>query len=516
MTNHDDKSGRELAEELEGLRRRVAKLERSEKELERLRAELEQGAEAMNVLLENSHDIIAVIKPDGTLKYISPSFERTFGYGMEEMKEENVFDLVHPDDLAEVKEAIAATSRLPIHATSREFRFRHRDGSWHIVEAQGINLTQNPAVAGLVITARDITDRKAMEERLQRSESYYRSLIRNAADMVSVLDADLNFRWGSRSSGRITGYSPEAIYGRNLMEFMHPDEHEVVKEAADFVMANPGVPRDTEGFFLHADGTYHYYSIMVTSLLDDPAVRGIIINARDITERRRMEEKLLAINRELDSFASTVSHDLRTPLSLIEGYAHLLRAEGISGEEREAYLKSITSAVRRMDELTQSLLEYAQAGQSAGAAAPVEPLDVLSDILYEHEAEIEGMGVEVVLGDEFPSILVDRLKLRQVFDNLVGNALKSLAGRATPRLEASVRVDGDTALFCVRDNGPGLKPGVGEAVFLPFKRFGASGAPGLGIGLSTVKRAVEGWGGEVWVESEPGEGAAFFFTAPLE
>ena len=514
MSEDEGKTREQLAEEVAELRSRVAELQRSDDELRRTKAALEQGAEALSVLLENSHDILAVLKPDGFLAYASPAFERTTGYSAEEMAVTSAFDLVHPDDLAQVKQAIADASRVPGQATSQQFRYRHRDGSWRILEAQGINLTHNPTVSGTVITARDITDRMGMEERLRRSESYYRSLIRNAADMVSVLDADLNFRWGSRSSGRITGYGPETIYGRNLMEFMHPDHYEEVREAVDFILANPGVPRQADGLFLHADGTYHYHSIMVTSLLDDPAVRGIIINSRDITERRQMEERLLAINRELDSFASTVSHDLRTPLSLIEGYAHLLRSEDLSGEEREAFLMSIVSAVRRMDELTKSLLEYAQAGQAAGAAEAVEPLDVLSDVLFEHEAEIEGLGVEVVLGEEFPSILVDRYKLQQVFDNLVGNALKSLVGTPSPRLEAAAREDGDTVVFHLRDNGPGLAPELKEEVFLPFKRFSAADAPGLGIGLSTVKRAVEGWGGRIWVESEPGQGAAFLFTAP--
>lgn len=511
----DMKSREQPTGELEELRLRAAGLEQAERELRRMKLAFEQGAEALSVVLENSHDILAVLRPDGTLGYVSPSAGRSTGYGGDELSGKNAFDLVHPDDRKTVYEAFASASRNPGQTINLEFRYRHRDGSWHNLEAQGINLTHNPAVSGMVITARDITDRKAIEEQLQRSEKYYRSLIRNAADMISVLDADLNFRWGNRSSGRITGYTPDTIYGRNFMEFTHPDEYGAVRETVDFVMANPGVPGHIECFFLHADGTYHFHSILFTSLLDDPAVRGIIINSRDINERRLMDEELLAINRELDAFASTVAHDLRTPLSLIEGYAQLLRVESIPDEEREAYLKSIITAARRMDELTESLLQYALAGQPAGQVTSVEPLDVLSDVLFEHSAGIEGLGVEVMLGEEFPPILVDRFKLSQVFDNLVSNALKFLAGVPGPRLEVAAMADGDTAVFHVRDSGPGLDPGLKDEVFLPFKRSTVSASPGLGIGLSTVKRAVEGWGGRIWVESEPGKGAAFFFTAPL-
>jgi len=139
----------------------------------------------------------------------------------------------------------------------------------------------------------------------------------------------------------------------------------------------------------------------------------------------------------------------------------------------------------------------------------------VSDIVFEHSSVIESMNVDVILGEGFPVVRVDRFKLRQVFTNLVNNAAKYLADTPRPRIEIGSHADGGMVTFYVRDNGPGLDPGLKDEVFMPFKRFGSSQSPGLGIGLSTVKRAVEGWGGRAWVESEPGQGATFFFTAPL-
>jgi PAS domain S-box-containing protein len=510
-----EKTREQLLEELEALRFRVSELEDAEKELRRVKKALEMGTEALNLVLENSNDILAVVRLDGTIGYVSPSVEKITGYRPEEVLGVYAFDLIHPDDFDHILKVFTPALQIPGETINLEFRYRHADGSWYTMEAQGINMVENPTVSALVLTARDITNRKSIEERLQRSESYYRSLIRNAADMISVIDADLRFRWGSRSSAKITGYTPATIYGKGFLDFTHPDEYEAVRDALGFVVRNPGVLKTIECFFRHADGSYHFHSIIFTSLLDDPAVQGIIINSRDISERRQMEEKLLSINRELDSFAATVSHDLRTPLSLIEGYAQLMRAEDSTEEEKEAHLKSIIAAAKRMDELTESLLQYAQAGQPAGAVAPIEPLDVISDVLFEHSSDIEDSGIEVILGNEFPVIMVDRFKLRQVFTNLVDNAAKYLSGISQPRIEIAAQADGNMATFYVRDNGPGLDPEVKEEVFLPFKRIASSTSPGLGIGLSTVKRAVKAWGGSVWVESEPGEGATFFFTAPL-
>ncbi len=515
VTEKSDKTREQLKLEVEELRRRVSEVEQAGKELHRMKRAFEQGMEALNIVLENSHDILAILRKDGTLGYISPALEKITGYRCEELTGTNAFLHIHPDDYDQLFTSITVDMVMPGQAVDVEFRYHHADGSWHYMEAQAINLVDNPVVAGMVLTARDITDRKAVEQKLQRSESYYRSLIRNAADMISVLDADLKFRWGSRSSAKITGYTAETIYGRGFLEFAHPEEYDKVKKVLDLAVKNPGVPRSIECFFRHADGVYHFHSILLTSLLDDPAVQGIIINSRDISERRLMEDELLAANRELDSFASTVSHDLRTPLSLIEGYAQLMRAGGNTEEEKEAYLKSIIAAARRMDELTESLLEYAQAGRPAGTVTPVEPMEVLSDILFEHSNEIENAGIEIVMGEDLPVIGVDRFKLRQVFTNLVNNAVKFLQNTQRPRIEVGAQAGSGEATFYVRDNGPGVEPELREDIFQPFKRFGSPGSPGLGIGLSTVKRAVEGWGGRVWVESEPGQGATFFFTAPL-
>jgi PAS domain S-box-containing protein len=515
MAEDGGKTMERLVEEVEALRRRVGELEHAERELQGIRKALQQGVEAFNVVLENSRDILAILREDGTVAYVSPSAERITGHHLEELSGLYAFDLVHPDDADRVLKSFAYGLEEPGRTINEEFRYRHADGSWHSMEAQAINLTDNPTVSGMVLSARDISDRKSIEERLQRRERYYHSLIRNAVDMIVVLDRDSRFVWGSAGAARVTGYRPEDIYGRSIFDFIHPDDVDASRQLSSYLLQNPGATSSIESRFLHKDGSYHYHEAIITNLLEDPSVQGMVMNSRDISERKLMEDEILATNRELDSFASTVAHDLRTPLSLIEGYAQLMRAEGHTEEEREAYLKSIIAAARRMDELTESLLEYAQAGQPGGSATLVEPLDVISDVIFEHSSEIEGKGIEVILGEDFPAIKVDHYKLRQVFTNLINNAVKYLAGTPEPRIEIASRTDAGKATFYVSDNGPGLDPEMKEEAFLPFKRSSIHKSPGLGIGLSTVKRAVEGWGGRIWVESEPGKGATFFFTAPL-
>jgi PAS domain S-box-containing protein len=486
-------------------------------ERKRMQEALEESEGYLRSLVENTLDVVTVIDGDGTIRYLSPSLQHAFGYSPDEFigKEPQKFlQLIHPDDAQKLADFIASSLEMPGISGPLEFRAIHKDGTERVVETIANNLLDDPAIRGSVHTFHDVTERKKADEVLRRRESYFRSLIRNATDMVSILDENLNFVWGSTAASRATGYSAEDIYGHSFLDYVVEERLEWTKEFFTDLLREPMATRTLEGPFRHEDGSWHIHEAIVTNLLDDPAVRGIVINSRDITERKLMEEQLLASNRELDAFATTVSHDLRTPLSLIEGYAQLMRAESIPDEEKEAYLKSIIAAARRMDELTESLLEYARAGEAAGEAATVEPLDVVSDILFEHSDNIEKKSIDVVLGEEFHPIKVDPLKLHQVLTNLVNNAVKFVSDSPRPHIEIASEKNAGLVTIYVRDNGIGLESGQKDEIFMPFRRLGPSGSPGTGLGLSTVKRAVESWGGMVWVESEPGEGATFFFTAP--
>jgi PAS domain S-box-containing protein len=511
----DERKPREPGEGVEGeARRRPPAPDPAEAELQRIREVLDMGAEALRVVLENSRDVVTILRDDASIGYISPSVERVAGHKPEDLIGTNAFDLIHPDDVDALMQAFSRGLESSRRAINIEFRYRHKDGSWHDMEAEGINLLGNSAVAGMVLTARDISERKKTEEALQQRESYFRSLIRNAGDMITILDQDLNFVWGSAGAARVTGYTADDIYGHNFLDYVLPEREEWTRDFFSSLLEEPMAARTLEGPFRHKDGSYHYHEAIVTNLLGDPSVRGIVINSRDINERQLMEERLRVSNRELDAFATIVSHDLRTPLSVIEGYAQLMRADSTTEEEREVYLKSIIAAARRMDELTESLLEYAQAGKAAGDAVRVDPMEVIADVLSELSDLIAEKDIDVVLAEEFPVIRVDPIKFRQVFTNLVNNAVKYAGDDPRPRIEVGAGRDGAEVVFHVRDNGEGLDPESREEVFLPFRRLGTPKTPGVGIGLFTVKRTVEAWGGRVWVESEPGRGTTFFFTAP--
>lgn len=237
----------------------------------------------------------------------------------------------------------------------------------------------------------------------------------------------------------------------------------------------------------------------------------------EITERKREEAELLSSNSELDAFAYSVSHDLRGSLSVIKGFAHsAIRAREDERFEDEMHcLSEIIGATNRMNYFIQSLLVYCEAGQAQGETDRVEPGLVLRDVIKAHKERIEEAGTELKTQNNLPAIEVEPVRLYQVLANLVENGLKYSGDNPRPKIEIGGREEDGEAIFFVRDNGMGIQSEDLHRIFEPFARAEDAGQAGLGIGLATVKRAVEGWGGKVWVDSTPGSGSTFFFTAPI-
>jgi light-regulated signal transduction histidine kinase (bacteriophytochrome) len=236
----------------------------------------------------------------------------------------------------------------------------------------------------------------------------------------------------------------------------------------------------------------------------------------DVTARKHAEAELLRANQDLEQFAYSASHDLQEPLRSVKIYSELLAqelGEKLEGDTRE-FLGFVTSGATRMEMLVRDLLAYTQAGQAERPETPEDTTAALNCALANLDGAIRESGAQVI-SEQLPALRVHSTQLQQLFQNLVGNAIKYRRPETQPEIHVTVRRDGEMWLFSVSDNGLGIEAEYKERIFGLFKRLHTGDEySGTGIGLAICQRIVERYHGRIWVESEPGKGSTFHFTLP--
>ena len=252
-------------------------------------------------------------------------------------------------------------------------------------------------------------------------------------------------------------------------------------------------------------------------------VFGLIVNGL-FEKRHAAEEKLTILaaelqrsNRELEQFSAIASHDLKEPLVTIGGFLALLERRSGGGLDADAsrHIRHALESVERMERLIADLLEYSRVGTHARTFQVIDSSAVLGTTLKNLAGTLHSKGA-LVTHDPLPEIVADSTQIGQLFQNLVGNAIK-FCRNGSPRIHVSAVRNGRDLIFSVQDNGIGIAPDCADEIFKPFRRLhDGNEFPGTGLGLATCARIVERHGGRIWVESIPGEGSTFCFTIPVK
>lgn len=245
--------------------------------------------------------------------------------------------------------------------------------------------------------------------------------------------------------------------------------------------------------------------------------------AREIAERQQAQETLkhalaevARSNAELEQFAYIASHDLQEPLRMVSSYVQLLEKRYKDKLDKDAneFIAFAVNGAARMQEMVLGLLAYSRVGTRGKSIERTESEGALTYAIENLQVAISQSGA-VITHDALPAVMADESLLTQVFQNLIGNALK-FRGEAPPRIHVSATRDEQEWVFSVRDNGIGIDPKYMGKLFVLFSRLhGHAKYPGTGIGLAVCKRVVAHHGGRIWVESEPGKGSIFYFTVPM-
>lgn len=457
---------------------------------------------------------------------------KLFGYGAPEteVSPDWCLERVHPDDRERIQKFFAQVSMGCEQFGSVEYRFQCADGFYRNVSDRGYVLTDADGHPTHVIGAvMDITRRKHAEEVLQHSEERFRNTLENLMEGCQIIDYDWRYLYINETSAKHARSSVPELLGRTMMECFPGIENTEMFATLRQCMKDR-VPQQIENQFYYGDGTWAWFQLVI-----QPVPEGLFILSLDITERKNAEadaRKMTALleqrvmerttdlataNKELEAFSYSVSHDLRAPLRAIDGFSRIVVEEfgqQLPAEAQE-YLKDIRTNAKQMGMLIDDLLAFSRLSRQAIKLQRVAMTELAH---YSFNELNQGNGARQVdfRIHDLPPCQGDASLLKQVWLNLISNALKYSATRNPAIIEVgSISVTEGTTYF-VRDNGVGFNMKYAHKLFGVFQRLHrAEEYEGTGVGLAIVQRIVHRHGGTVHAESSIDTGATFFFTIPM-
>ncbi len=497
--------------------------------------QLKSSEQLYRTITENARDVILIANMDGGLLYWTPSMARVFGYETSDLNNLSLTDFIHILDLDAFQISLKNALRNNEDFFNVLFRAKGKNNNFIWADAI-IKLIREPAsnrVTELQATIRDVSSQVSAQEKREESEHLYRTITENAYDVTIISEMDGTIRYCSPSFKGIFGYLEDQTCHK-LFDFFYPDDIEPYLAVRNLAIEQQQTLYTQSFQFRHQDGHYIWVE-SVSKITLEPKTKIIEIQStlRDISERRQaqaaleemnavLEERVVdrtkrlnEVNLELESFTSSVSHDLRSPLNVVQGFGRALLEDFGTSIPAEGldYVQRMVRAAVRMDTLITDLLQYSRLSKAEIKLTPTALEPLLTEVRSELQNEIAKRDADVVFVGQFPNVQARELILRQTLINLVGNGLKFMVAGRKPEIKIWAENTQDQMVrIHVQDNGIGIDSEHLEKIFLPFERLhGISEYPGSGIGLAFVKRAIDRMGGKVGVLSIPNQGSHFWF-----
>lgn len=386
-----------------------------------------------------------------------------------------------------------------------------------MVEVYGIPTAVGRALVAMIvglILAREILHTSKLHRQSQELSARLVAIVESSDDAIIGKDLDGKIVSWNAGAERLFGYSEPEILGKTMTLLIPKDRPE--EEAA--ILSNIRLGRRLRSYEtrrIRSDGEELDVSVTASPIhAADGTIAGVSSITRDISDLVRINEQLRNSNAELEQFAYIASHDMREPLRMVANYVELLEEhlEGQLDDTGQRYLHHVSQGAMRMQQMIADLLTYARVEPQGRplVPTPLEPVLALTTAMFAED--LTACDAKLECGP-MPSVLGNDVQLGQVFQNVVGNAIKFRSSNRPLRIRIEASRDGDTWTIKIADNGIGFEPDHAERIFAMFQRLNPRGEyPGSGIGLAIVRRIVERHGGSVWVSSAPDRGTEVFFT----
>ena len=492
--------------------------------------DLRASEQLFRALVENSPDFIARYDREYRRIYINPAIQKLFGGKPEDVLGKTPADQspvfapqVYIDQLRQVIDTgTESAAEIPFRTAKGEMHWGHMRFVPEF-DAGGV-------VVSVLAIGRDIHE-------IKENERHFRMLAENFPDFVSRFDRDGRYIYVNPAVEQAFGASAETIIGKTLIELpgvRTPEQNDALLALIRRVFAE-GVVNESEEHWSLATGE----RIVELRQVPEKDAAGNVISAlsiaHDITERKRSEEEirklnqeleqrviertaqLEEVNRELEAFSYSVSHDLRSPLRAIDGFSHILLEDHADrlAEEGKRLLGMLGDNAKRMTQLIEDMLQFSRTGRMELTFSRVDMEQLAHAVVEELRAGDSDSKLQIEIGP-LPPAHGDSAMLRQVFVNLLSNAIKFSCKNETPKVMVGGAIQGDEIVYHVKDNGAGFNMQYADKLFGVFQRLHSINEfEGTGIGLAIVKRIITRHGGRVWAEGKVNEGATVYFALPL-
>ncbi|MCU0643939.1 MAG: PAS domain S-box protein [bacterium] len=480
-------------------------------------------------LIENANDLIFTLNLKGDFIFINRRLSTLAGFTREDWIGRSFFDLVAPEDRVEARNNFNLT--LKGRARIFEIRMICQSGTPLFLSMNINPIFEKGEVVGAVGIARDITQRKKLEQEITDLKNFNESIIQSMGAGLITLDLERRITSFNNGAEEVLGYKNDEVVGRFLDEVIPIEESR--KLLPDVVSQNHSLlNREIE--LTRKDGSHVFVGYTITPRIDNHNLKvGTIISFRDISQIKQMQVEVVRMDRlaSLGVLASGVAHEVRNPLAGIKTMAQTLEEEIEKNDPRQEYLSRIIRQVNRLDELLRTLFSYAKPRQPIRKPHRLQDIIQEVDILLDDRIKKKKIDYTKILPKDLHKVFVDFHQIQQVFINLFLNAIEAMPNGGSFELQARAvetiiyardrrkrafvnqNKESQYVEVTIRDSGVGIKPDQLNNIFDPFF---TTKPQGTGLGLSIVYRIIEEHNGEIRVDSKLGEGTTFTLLLPTE
>ncbi|MFL6415569.1 MAG: sensor histidine kinase, partial [Bryobacteraceae bacterium] len=472
-------------------------------------------------LVSNVPDLMCTFDVEGRFTYANAALLQVWRISLVEIIGKKPFEIGYPSDLASRLQHELTQVVRTVQPTRSHTPFTSADG-----ETKTYEYILSPVFSGrgvveaVTCSGRDVTARELMERALAESQARFQQVFRQAPVAIAVFRgrelvielANPSYEAMVQRANLVSRPLAEAVpdLGRHVFDAFH----RVLDTGEPFVANEWLVAFDQDGDGRPED---HWFNVVYHPLREiDGQISGVVAVSSEVTAQVTSRKELEKANRELEEFAYVASHDLQEPLRMVGIYTQVLLLRHLpDNPQAKEFASYIKGGVHRMEQLIQDLLSYSRTIHSDGADLDLVDLnEPFRQALSTMESRIEESGAQVV-ALSLPRVRGDATQWTVVFQNLLSNSLKYRRPHVSPAISASAERSGANWILILRDNGIGFEQQYAERIFMLFKRLHKEEYPGTGLGLAICQRVVERYGGRIWAEGRPGQGATFFISIPV-